>query len=267
MNELITINLCLEGSEDSLFPVWMQDFLEKRHVVIKTKEDFKISGMDYLLFSKGRLTFISHVSGPMSFDFSSLITYHKTQQYRLSQELLYRALGLKKSTSSLKSIWDITCGTGKDLMLIASYGAHSRIEAFERHPVIYLLLKDALCCLEMSRPDEEALNIFLNYGDSSVLFPHEIDSVCNQSPSPPDVIYYDPMYPDKKKSALPRKEMQIFKNIVGSDDDCKSTLAWALKMAKERVVVKRAPGAPPIKENPTASFTGKSVRYDMYKII
>lgn len=85
----------------------------------------------------------------------------------------------------------------------------------------------------------------------------------------PDVIYYDPMYPEKlgsKKSALPRKEMQIFKQIVGEDHDSFEFISWAKSIAKERVVVKRSLAAKPIMPNPTASYEGKSTRYDMYKI-
>lgn len=39
-----------------------------------------------------------------------------------------------------------------------------------------------------------------------------------------------------------------------------------MKTATERVVIKRPLEAAPVKENPTASYTGKSTRYDMYKI-
>ena len=77
------------------------------------------------------------------------------------------------------------------------------------------------------------------------------------------------MYPEKtgsKKSALPRKEMRIFKEVVGEDLDSDEFLKWALKTAKERVVVKRSLSAPVLMEKPTASYEGKSTRYDMYKI-
>jgi 16S rRNA (guanine1516-N2)-methyltransferase len=74
------------------------------------------------------------------------------------------------------------------------------------------------------------------------------------------------MYPSKKKSALARKEMRIFKDLVGEDLDSTLFLEWALKTATERVVIKRPLEALPIKEKPSASYFGKSTRYDMYKI-
>ncbi len=43
-----------------------------------------------------------------------------------------------------------------------------------------------------------------------------------------DVIYMDPMYPIRKKSALLKKEMRILRRLVG-DDDASQLLALALK--------------------------------------
>ena len=80
------------------------------------------------------------------------------------------------------------------------------------------------------------------------------------------MIYYDPMYPSKKKSALPRKEMRIFKEIVGEDRDSDLFFNWAIKTATDRVVIKRPLDAPFIGREPHASYKGKSTRYDMYKV-
>ena len=60
--------------------------------------------------------------------------------------------------------------------------------------------------------------------------------------------------------------MRIFKEMVGEDNDSTEFLEWALKTATERVVIKRPLEAQPVKPNPTACYTGKSTRYDMYKI-
>ncbi len=208
---------------------------------------------DYLLFSEGILFFRSIELGLMSFDLEELALYHQRQHYAITQEPLARALGIKgrnELTQNKLNIWDTTCGTGKDLTLIQHFGA--KITAFERHPAIYLLLKDAL--------RRFPLDINLKFGDA-----HQMPVL---ESARPDVIYYDPMYPVKKKSALPRKEMRILKDIVGEDNDSAEFLKWALKCAKQRIVVKRPLEAKPIqiKEKPTASYIGKSVRYDMYKI-
>ena len=79
----------------------------------------------------------------------------------------------------------------------------------------------------------------------------------------PEVIYLDPMYPTKEKSALPRKEMQILEGLVGADSDQETLFELALKKASDRVVIKRHKNTPPFQE-PTHSFEGTTTRYDMY---
>ncbi len=202
------------------------------------------SQCDYLDFVDGKLIYFTHEYGPMSFDFKELMLYHQRQKYALTKEPLYRALGLKGQNKAL--VWDATCGSGKDSILIHHFGA--KLVSFERNPLIFLLLQDAL--------RRFPLDFELHFKEAK--FHPEL--------TPPDVLYFDPMYPSKKKSALPRKEMLIFKEIVGLDLDANEFLDWAMTKALERVVVKRPLEASPLKEKPTASYFGKSTRYDMYKI-
>ncbi len=35
----------------------------------------------------------------------------------------------------------------------------------------------------------------------------------------PEVVYLDPMYPHRQKSALVKKEMRVFQSLVGADND------------------------------------------------
>jgi len=72
------------------------------------------------------------------------------------------------------------------------------------------------------------------------------------------------MFPEKKKSALPRKEMRIFRKWVGEDLDALDLLQAALRSSAERVVVKRPIKAPALQEGVIHSFEGKTVRYDLY---
>jgi 16S rRNA (guanine1516-N2)-methyltransferase len=74
------------------------------------------------------------------------------------------------------------------------------------------------------------------------------------------------MYPPANKTALPSKEMQIFRSLVGPDMDSDHLFTMALKFAKQRVVVKRPHEAPPFKVPVTHSYESKLVRFDMYKV-
>jgi 16S rRNA (guanine1516-N2)-methyltransferase len=245
MNELIKIKM--SDANDSSWPSFIHDAVaDKNYFDIVVESERKLCELcDFLYFSEGKLHFHSNELGKMSFDFEELYSYHQRQKYALSKEPLAKSLGIK-GVSEKRLIWDTTCGTGKDSLLIHYFGA--RLTSFERNPAVFLLLKDAL--------RRYPVDFNLVFGDASKL------NITDR----PEVIYYDPMYPSKKKSALARKEMRIFKEIVGDDSDSKDFLEWALKTATERVVVKRPLEADPIKERPTASYVGKSTRYDMYKI-
>jgi 16S rRNA (guanine1516-N2)-methyltransferase len=82
--------------------------------------------------------------------------------------------------------------------------------------------------------------------------------------SAPEVVYLDPMYPPRKKAALPKKEMRICRRLVGDDTDVGELLAVARGVTQRRVVVKRPRHAPPLAPSPAMTFAGKQVRYDVY---
>lgn len=235
------------------WPSFLQEAInDKNNFSIELEAPRKLCNLcDYLFFEEGKLKFHSADLGTMCFDFEELSQYHQRQSYALSREPLAKALGIKGGIKPY--VWDSTCGSGKDSLLIHSFGA--KLRAFERHPGIYLLLMDA--------KRRYPLDFEILFADASQLF------LQGSEENRPDVIYYDPMYPEKsgsKKSALPRKEMRIFKELVGEDLDSAEFLDWALRVAKSRVVVKRSLNALGIKEKPHATYFGKSTRYDMYKI-
>ncbi|MFM4737775.1 class I SAM-dependent methyltransferase, partial [Aeromonas caviae] len=81
----------------------------------------------------------------------------------------------------------------------------------------------------------------------------------------PEVIYLDPMFPHKQKSALVKKEMRVFQSLVGADLDADALLPAALRMADKRVVVKRPDYAGWLNEHkPSMAIETKSNRFDVY---
>ena len=80
-----------------------------------------------------------------------------------------------------------------------------------------------------------------------------------------DVVYLDPMYPHKQKSALVKKEMRVFQHLVGADLDADELLLPALQLAKKRVVVKRPDYAEFLcRKQPHFSRETKNHRFDIY---
>lgn len=189
-----------------------------------------------------------------SFDLVKEWNSHRGKNYSLKKEPLAKSLGIKGDGST--KVIDATCGTGKDSILLLTFGA--RVEAYERNPVVAFLFYDALLrALEVNDSFSEILrNRFSYHYLSAVEAKAESDSV----------IYLDPMYPhpEKKKSALPRKEMQLFRHVVGDDLDADQLFSWAIQSVSKRIVVKRPLGAPFLGGAPTHSFEGKSTRYDLY---
>jgi 16S rRNA (guanine1516-N2)-methyltransferase len=173
----------------------------------------------------------------------------------LKNESVVRALGLKNNTQP--KIIDATGGLLRDSFIIASLGFE--ITVLERSPIIHALIRDGL---ERAKQKISAADrIHLIKADAIDWLPNL--SLENQ----PDIIYLDPMFEERKKSALPKKEMLIFHDLVNDEPDAKQLLVQALACAKQRVVVKRARLAPYLSEMvPAYSLKGNSCRFDVYLI-
>jgi 16S rRNA (guanine1516-N2)-methyltransferase len=100
----------------------------------------------------------------------------------------------------------------------------------------------------------------LRPGDARVLAPEHLRDV--------DVIYLDPMFPPRRKSAAVRKEMALFHTLLAraiDPADADALLLWALQQDTARVVVKRPSKAPCLAaQQPSHTISGKAVRYDVY---
>ncbi|MCI5159558.1 MAG: hypothetical protein D3906_14235, partial [Candidatus Electrothrix sp. AUS1_2] len=75
----------------------------------------------------------------------------------------------------------------------------------------------------------------------------------------------NPQFPERRKSALVKKELQILQLLAEQDAAPERLLAAALKVAGRRVVVKRPLKAPCLTALlPSHSLFGKTVRFDVY---
>lgn len=170
-------------------------------------------------------------------------------------ELLARAV----AHAALPTVWDATGGLGRDAFVLASLGLKVRI--FERNPVVACLLADGLA--RAKEKDETAgivANMFLQIGDATQLMAEAVREF-----GFPDVVYLDPMYPERQKSAAVKKEMAYFHDLVGLSDGEAELLSVARNIARKRVVVKRPRlGVFLNGRQPDYQYAGKSVRFDVY---
>jgi 16S rRNA (guanine1516-N2)-methyltransferase len=206
----------------------------------------------WLEMREGQLTLV-HPLGILSLDFLADSRYQR-RNHRGKSELIARALGSQRGTTQ---VFDATLGLAEDAVFMTQLGFH--VSGCERSPWVYLLLKDAERRAKMKKPD---FSLEVQLGSAQEIF---AEMQMNPSRRPP-MIYIDPMFPEKKKTALPRKEMQIFRDIVGEDDDAQELLMSALRTATEGVVVKRPLKATVLGSRPSHSFKGKTVRYDLYSV-
>mgnify|MGYP001203286652 CR=1 FL=1 len=204
---------------------------------------------------------IGTLHGAIRCDFEGTVATHRRKYGGGNGQDIAKAVGI--SGKCKPHVLDLTAGLGRDAFVLATLGC--RVTMVERNPVVQELLKDGLA-RALSIADNRELETILARMNLVAL-----EAKCylngNANIPQPDVIYLDPMYPESRKSAKVKKEMQAFKTLVGDDYDADHLLDLALGAARFRVVVKRPRKAPQLgNATPHFSLSGKSTRYDIYAL-
>jgi 16S rRNA (guanine1516-N2)-methyltransferase len=179
------------------------------------------------------------------------------------KEAIAKAIGLK-GKANLR-VLDATAGLGRDAFVLASLGCV--VDMIERSPVVAALLQDGL---DRAKSDNQLgywipNHMHLFHGVAVNLLQSWQDT--KPASERPDVVYLDPMFPHRKKNAAVKKEMRLFQQLLGPDEDADLLLEPALAVAKNRVVVKRPSGAPFLAgKKPQIEMLGKANRFDVYLI-
>lgn len=194
-------------------------------------------------------------SGPVRVDFLEGAVAHRRQHGGGTGQMIAKAVGIQSGVRPV--VLDATAGLGRDAFLLAQLGC--RVTLIERHPLIGALLADGLGRALLDGevgPIIERMDLRLG---------NAIELIRDWSAEPPQVIYLDPMFPHREKTSLVKKEMRVFRPLVGDDDDAAQLLEAALALATHRVVVKRPRKAPSVSGTaPGYVLEGKSSRYDIY---
>jgi len=170
-------------------------------------------------------------------------------------QAIAKAVGLKSGETP--RVVDATAGLGRDAFVLASLGC--QVTLLERSPVVAALLADGLA--------RAALDAEIGgwVGERLQLIPGPALENLQTLDFTPDVVYLDPMFPHKQKSALVKKEMRVFQSLVGPDLDADALLPAALAVAGKRVVVKRPDYAGWLNgQPPSMSIETKNNRFDVY---
>ena len=224
--------------------------------------------------------------GPVIVDFVGGAVAHRRKFGGGKSQSIVKAVGVPDAGRQL-SVLDATAGLGRDAFVLATMGC--KVTLVERSPVVRALLADGLMRAQ-NDPEvgEIASRMTLIHGQSQDVMqdllsqkslfeeqtslPEEQTPLSEQQTSLPedqkfDVVYLDPMFPHRDKSAAVKKEMVVFQTLLGPDLDADALLEPALGLARHRVVVKRPKKAPDLAEQePGYRLEGKSGRFDIYPL-
>ncbi len=222
------------------------------------QDNFLCSAPLALVFTDERVGLIDasqHKQAPVCVDFiAGTLAHRRKYGGGRKSEVVARACFANKEQPL---IFDATAGLGRDAFVLCCLGA--TVHLFERNPVVRLLLKDGLrrAYADATQGEFFQQHLILEEANSIALY---------QGSLQPDTVYLDPMYPERKKSALVKKDMRIFHDLVGADLDSNDLVAIARKITLGRVVVKKPKWAEIIEPKAcVASITTPNHRFDIYK--
>lgn len=203
----------------------------------------RLDGDGLSLISEGRV---------LRGDFVKLIP--RIARGRIGGELLVRAARLK-GVDAPRAI-DATAGLGDDSLILAASGF--RVTMFERNPVIYELLCDAARRARAVPELSEIVQRMEMINGDSIAAMSALEGKA-------DVVLLDPMFPERQKSALVKKKLQMIQILEAPCADEKELLLTAMRVGPKKLIVKRPPkGAYLGGIKPDHSIKGKAVRFDCF---
>ena len=208
----------------------------------------------YLSFGADGLT-LTDGAQSMRGDFTKL--KKRLQYHNLTHELLVKATKIK-GREALHVI-DATAGMGEDSLLLAASGCH--VTLYEQDPIIAALLADTLArALEEPSLHDLVARMQLVEGNST-----EALQALAKHCARPDVIYLDPMFPERQKSGLVKKKFQLLHYLEAPAEDEDALMQAAIAARPFKIVVKRPAKGPYLAgQKPSYSLDGKAIRYDCY---
>jgi 16S rRNA (guanine1516-N2)-methyltransferase len=200
--------------------------------------------------------------GPIRAEFTEGAVDHRRKFGGGKGQMIAKAVGIKAGV--YPRVLDATAGLGKDSFVLATLG--SAVTMIERSPIVHCLLNDGLQrARDYALQDPELFAVLQRMHLAQQDSRDYLQSLT--AGNFPDVIYLDPMFPERHKTADVKKDMAAFHSLVGKDEDADALLPLALAHANYRVVVKRPRKAPLLNNQaPSYQLEGKSSRYDIYTL-
>ena len=146
------------------------------------------------------------------------------------------------------NVVDLMAGWGVDGLSLAMRGC--RVTLIERSPAVWAMLDEFVSRL--------TLPVNVVYADAR--------EWCETATAMTDVVYLDPMFASRRKTALPSKRLQFLRDVAWQDEvSLERWIEFGQRVAKDRVVVKRR-AKDPVLATPAWQVKGRQVRFDVYKL-
>lgn len=175
-------------------------------------------------------------------------------QKNLEHEMIIRAVRLKDVQDRPLKVFDATAGMGEDSFILAAAGFE--VTMYEYDKVIAMLLMDALVRAGNDSQLAATVGRMKAYNGDSI---EALGSLSEHY----DVVFLDPMFPKRTKSAMIGKKFQLLQQLEAPCGDEEALLNAAIEACPRKIVIKRpAKGAYLAGVRPDFSYEGKAVRYD-----
>ncbi len=185
------------------------------------------SGMTLLHGSRGALT----------------LDYRDVETRSSQSSLLARAC----AAPARPAVVDLMAGWGTDGLSLALRGC--AVTLVERAPIVWAMLDEFVTRLDLP----------------ATVVCETAEQWCENHPKAVEVAYLDPMFPVRRKMALPGKEMQYLRDLAWRGETPLSRqIQLALRAARDRVVVKRRARDASVSA-PSWRLRGRRVRFDVYR--
>ena len=252
---MIKLTLALKKMENKQLITKLNKRFGNHINLIELLSNLTKNGFTFKLDQNNTLNLYCHkLKQSLSVDFTSQAIQDKINPNKAKPAILKAIEGRKQETLN---VLDGTTGLGSDAFTIASRGHH--VTAVEQSITIFLLLADAL-----SRA--EKINDLEHITNNITIIHQNIENFLSLSNEFYDVIYLDPMFPKREKSAKVKKNMQVLHEFLGFSQLDESDLFRQAKNKCHKLVVKRAiRNLYFANEKPSTSLKGKANRFDIYQ--
>ncbi len=193
---------------------------------------------------------------PVSIDFNTPQTQYRTKFGGGLKQGLAKAIGVTGKPGL--AVLDMTAGLGRDAFILASLGC--KVTMLEINGALAAILENALeRGAQQTSIAETISNLKLVHIDSCEYLQKKTD-IASFS-----VIYIDPMYPQRHKSAKVKKDLALLQRYLANTQQpgVSELLQSACGQSIKRIVLKR-PVTAKIVGNPVGCVESKTTRFDIY---